>query len=89
MLVNQDGTLNATNYYYPYGGNDDLAAGRPGGVQSTLTTRRYTGQYHEADIGGGEGLWLYYSTTLAGEPVPKGMSRTGTGLFDAQPDHRS
>lgn len=47
VLVNQNGTLNATNYYYPYGDNR-------GGSQSTLTAKRFTGQYHEAGIG------LYY-----------------------------
>ncbi len=52
MLVNQNGTLNTSNYYYPYGGNR-------GGAQSTLTAKRYTGQYHEAGLAGSQGLYYY------------------------------
>ncbi|MCP4128446.1 MAG: hypothetical protein GY753_15500, partial [Gammaproteobacteria bacterium] len=52
MLVNQNGTLNSSNYYYPYGSNR-------GGAQSTLTAKRYTGQYHEAGLAGSQGLYYY------------------------------
>ncbi len=53
VFVNQDGTVNSRNYYYPYGGN------RGGGAFSDLTTKRYTGQYHEQGLPGGEGLSYY------------------------------
>ncbi|MCP4126412.1 MAG: RHS repeat-associated core domain-containing protein, partial [Gammaproteobacteria bacterium] len=52
VLVNQNGTLNTSNYYYPYGGNR-------GGAQSTLTAKRYTGQYHEEGLAGSQGLYYY------------------------------
>ena len=50
MLVNQDGTVNGRNYYYPYGGN------RGGSAFSGITTKRFTGQYHEQGLPGGERL---------------------------------
>ena len=50
VLVNQNGTVNSRNYYYPYGGN------RGGSAFSDLTTKRFTGQYHEQGLPGGEGL---------------------------------
>lgn len=53
VLVNQDGTVNSRNFYYPYGGN------RCGNAFSGLTTKRYTGQYHEQGLPGGEGLSYY------------------------------
>ena len=37
VLVNQNGTVNSRNYYYPYGGN------RGGSAFSGLTTKRFTG----------------------------------------------
>ncbi|MCP4128771.1 MAG: RHS repeat-associated core domain-containing protein, partial [Gammaproteobacteria bacterium] len=52
VLVNQNGTLNSSNYYYPYGSNR-------GGAQSTLTAKRYTGQYHEEGLAGSQGLYYY------------------------------
>jgi RHS repeat-associated protein len=52
VLVNQNGTVNSRNYYYPYGGNR-------GGAFSGLTTKRFTGQYHEQGLPGGEGLSYY------------------------------
>ncbi len=52
-LVNQDGTVNSRNYYYPYGGN------RGGSAFSGITTKRFTGQYHEQGLPGGEGLAFY------------------------------
>ena len=52
-LVNQNGTLHSQNYYYPFGAN------RGGTAFSTLTTKRFTGQYHEASLPGGEGLSYY------------------------------
>ena len=42
-LVAQNGALSSTNYYHPYG-----EARSP---LSSLTTRRFTGQYHEAALG--------------------------------------
>ena len=53
VLVNQNGTVKDRNYYYPYGGN------RGGSVFSGITTKRFTGQYHEQGLPGGEGLAFY------------------------------
>ena len=53
VIVGQNGTAQATNYYYPFGGN------RGGAAFSTLTTKRFTGQYHESGLPGGEGLSYY------------------------------
>jgi RHS repeat-associated protein len=53
VLVNQNGTVNSRNYYYPYGGN------RGGGAFSGLTTKRFMGQYQESSLPGGEGLYYY------------------------------
>jgi hypothetical protein len=47
--VNQAGATLTNNYYYPYGGNR-------GGAFSNLSTKRFTGQYHESSLPGGEGL---------------------------------
>ena len=41
VLVNQNGTVNSRNFYYPYGGN------RGGSAFNGITTKRFTGQYHE------------------------------------------
>jgi len=52
-VVNQNGTLNGTpNYFFPYGGKRSA-------MFSALTTKRFTGQYHEAGLPGGEGLSYY------------------------------
>ncbi len=53
VLVNRDGTVKSRNYYYPYGGN------RGGSAFSGVTTKRFTGQYHEQGLPGGEGLSYY------------------------------
>ena len=53
VLVNQNGTVKSRNYYYPYGGN------RGGSAFSGITTKRFTGQYHEQGLPGGEGLAFY------------------------------
>ena len=50
--MNQTGDTLTNNYYYPYGGNR-------GGAFSNLTTKRFTGQYHESSLPGGEGLSYY------------------------------
>ena len=42
-LVARNGALNSTNYYHPYGD-----ARSP---LSPLTTKRFTGQYHEESLG--------------------------------------
>ncbi|MBM4460525.1 MAG: hypothetical protein FJ011_22670, partial [Chloroflexi bacterium] len=52
VLANQNGTVNSRNFYYPYGGNRN-------GAFSGLTTKRFTGQYHESGLPGGEGLYYY------------------------------
>jgi len=36
-------------YFYPFGGNR-------GAAFSSVTTKRFTGQYHESSLPGGEGL---------------------------------
>ena len=53
VLVNRDGTVKSRNFYYPYGGN------RGGSAFSGVTTKRFTGQYHEQGLPGGEGLSFY------------------------------
>ena len=46
VIVGQNGVAQATNYYFPYGGN------RGSSVFSDLTTKRFTGQYHEQGLPG-------------------------------------
>jgi hypothetical protein len=48
-IATQAGVEAARQYYYPYGGN------RGGSAFSDLTTRRFTGQYHEAGLPDAEG----------------------------------
>ena len=55
-FVNQSGDTLANNYYYPYGGN--RAQGAPGAF-SNWSTKRFTSQYHESSLPGGEGLSYY------------------------------
>jgi len=52
-IVSQAGTVQATDYYYPFGAN------RGGSAFSELTTRRFTGQYGETGLAGSEGLSYY------------------------------
>lgn len=52
VLVNRDGTLNGRNLFFPYGGNR-------GAALNPLTTKRFTGQYHEPSLPGGEGLYFF------------------------------
>jgi hypothetical protein len=68
--VNQAGATLTNNYYYPYGGNR-------GGAFSNLSTKRFTGQYHESSLPGGEGL-----------VHPKPMNKSACALLvrDAQLD---
>ena len=51
-IIQQNMTVVKQEYYYPFGGNR-------GSAFSELTTRRFTGQYHEAGLPGGEGLSYY------------------------------
>ncbi|MCA9950621.1 MAG: RHS repeat-associated core domain-containing protein, partial [Anaerolineales bacterium] len=51
-IIQQNTTLVKQEFYYPYGGNR-------GSAFSELTTKRFTGQYHEAGLPGGEGLSYY------------------------------
>jgi hypothetical protein len=53
VIATQAGVEAARQHYYPYGGN------RGGSAFSDLTTRRFTGQYHEAGLPGAEGLSYY------------------------------
>jgi hypothetical protein len=59
-ILNRNNTIAATQYYFPFGGNR-------GGAFSSLTTKRYTGQYHEASIPGGEGLSYYNARWYEGQ----------------------
>lgn len=52
-FVTQDSVVASHNYYFPFGGN------RGGTALSSLTAKRFTGQYHEAGLPGGEGLSYY------------------------------
>jgi len=49
VILAQDGTVVKRDYYYPYGGNR-------GAPYTDVTTKRFTGQYHEVGLPGGEGL---------------------------------
>ncbi|MFN8444227.1 MAG: hypothetical protein U0175_25820 [Caldilineaceae bacterium] len=53
-IASQTGVVNAADrdYYLPFGGNR-------GGAFSALTTKRFTGHYHEVSLPGSEGL-IYY-----------------------------
>ena len=53
VVVDSSGAVVSNEYYFPYGGN------RGGAAHSELTTKRFTGQYHEAGLPGGEGLSYY------------------------------
>ena len=53
VIVDSSGAVVSNEYYFPYGGNRGAAA------HSELTTKRFTGQYHEAGLPGGEGLSYY------------------------------
>ncbi|MCA9950619.1 MAG: peptidoglycan DD-metalloendopeptidase family protein [Anaerolineales bacterium] len=51
-IIQQNATVMKQEYYYPFGGNR-------GSEFSEITTKRFTGQYHEAGLPGGEGLSYY------------------------------
>jgi YD repeat-containing protein len=53
VIAGQNGAALATNLYLPFGGRRGVNAFSP------LTTKRFTGQYHEAGLPGGEGLSYY------------------------------
>ena len=52
VIVSQTGVEMSREYHYPYGANR-------GSAFSELTTKRFTGQYHEAGLAGMEGLSYY------------------------------
>ena len=52
VIVSQAGVEAARNYHFPFGANR-------GSAFSSLTTKRFTGQYHEAGLAGMEGLSYY------------------------------
>jgi len=52
VIVSHNGAAVKREYYYPYGGNR-------GATFSDWTTKRFTGQYHESGLPGGEGLSYY------------------------------
>ena len=64
VLLNQDGTVAKREFYYPYGGNRGTAF-------SDLTTRRFTGQYHEQALPAAR---AWPTTTLAGMTPPWDVS---------------
>ena len=51
-IVTSSGAIQDTTYYFPFGG-------KRGGSYSSITTQRYTGQYHEQNLPGSEGLYYY------------------------------
>lgn len=53
IIADQAGAEAALQFFYPYGGN------RGGAGFSQLTTKRFTGQYHEQGLPGAEGLSYY------------------------------
>ena len=53
VIADQAGAEAARQFFYPYGGN------RGGAAFSELTTKRFTGQYHEQGLPGSEGLSYY------------------------------
>ncbi len=84
VLVNRDGTVKDRNYYYPYGGN------RGGSAFSGVTTKRFTGQYHEQGLPGGEGLsYIHIRKVLSHRsviaPVCGGQIATGRAERPARP----
>ena len=55
VITNRSGAVvspNDNQYFYPFGGNR-------GAAFSGVTTKRFTGQYHESSLPGGEGLSYY------------------------------
>ncbi len=86
-IVDTSGSVQAQQYYYPYGANR-------GGAQSDLTDKRYTGQYHESGLAGVEGLYYYnarwydpalarfmQADTIVPEPGnPQSLNRYAYGL---------
>jgi hypothetical protein len=67
------GTVQDTTYYFPFGG-------LRGGGYSSLTTKRFTGQYHEFSVPGGEGLvanrfrWKFHRDIPPEKTAPSGRS---------------
>ncbi len=51
-LVARNGVLNVKYFYFPYGA-------RRGVPFNSITAKRFTGQYHEASLPGGEGLSFF------------------------------
>jgi hypothetical protein len=53
MLMTRTGVLNVKSFYYLHGA-------RRGVPFNSITAKRFTGQYHEASLPGGEG-WSFYN----------------------------
>ena len=53
VIADQAGVEAARQFFFPYGGN------RGGAAFSELTTKRFTGQYHEQGLPGSEGMSYY------------------------------
>ncbi len=70
-LVAQNGALVSTNYYHPYGD-----ARSP---LSPLTTKRFTGQYHEAALG------LYFYNARWYDPLLGRFTQPARGPLLASP----
>jgi len=69
VIVNQDGTVAKSEFYYPYGGNR-------GAAFSPWTTKRFTGQYHESGLPGGEGLSYYNACWYDDQAGPSPISQS-------------
>jgi RHS repeat-associated protein len=52
LIADDIGNVSNAEFYYPFGGNR-------GSAFSSLTTKRFTGQYHEVGLPGSEGLSYY------------------------------
>jgi len=73
VIVSQAGEEVARQYHYPFGA-------RRGSGLSGLTTKRFTGQYHEAGVAGGEGL-SYYTARWYDPQVGRFVSADTLGAF--------
>jgi len=60
-ILAQNNAIQSTQHFYPFGGNR-------GAAFSPLTTKRFTGQYHESSIPGGVGLLNGYDMSC---PCPR------------------
>jgi peptidoglycan/xylan/chitin deacetylase (PgdA/CDA1 family) len=77
-LVARNGVLNVKYFYFPYGA-------RRGVPFNSITAKRFTGQYHEASLPGGEGLSFYnarWYDPWFDDPYDQAAIRVGIELYD-------